>query len=402
MAPGPAGVAVSNCYYEGSDVLKPGYLLCANSDSGTAANVQSDRWHRAEKPATGKLHNFMGVVAKGRSSFPAEPNGRDIYLPGSVCEVFTDQVCTIDSTLLTVQPGSYLAGGVGQGMVIGKALQTVDRSTVNGLVLCKLFGINPLNDLGGSDIIPARARTTVQLPTKAIWENFDLNTLRANRNLGSFLECDFTGPKDMPTDEMSFTDTSSTITSISNAAVGELLLFTTADNEAAEVQWLCPITLSGGNPWAFGARLKAELVTTEKASFEIGLSNRQALAGDLQADGGAAPTASTDYILWNSDAAATTALDLRYLLSGQTAQEHDAAVHTIVANTYFTVEMYYNGTTIAQYVNGVVVADPITATDIAAATFPAAQVACPTIGLKGAHTDDFDLTLDWIMAAQYA
>jgi len=287
-------------------------------------------------------------------------------------------------------------------MVIGKALQTVDRSTVNGLVLCKLFGINPLNDQGGSDIIAARGRTTVQLPTKAIWENFDLNTLRANRNLGSFLENDFTSPKDMPTDEMSFTDASSTITAISNDQIGELLLFATADNEAAEVQWLCPITLSGGNPWAFGARLKAELVTTEKASFEIGLSNRQALVGNLQADAGAAPTTSTDYILWNSDAAATTALDLRYLMSAQTAQEHDAALHTIVANAYFTVEMYYDGATIAQYLNGVVVADPITAADIVAATFPAAQVACPTIGLKAAHTDDFDLTLDWIMAAQYA
>jgi len=147
MAPGPAGVAVSNCYYEGSDVLKPGYLLCANSDSGTAANLQADRWHRAEKPATGKLHNFMGVVAKGRSSFPPEPNGRDIYLPGSVCEVFTDQACTIDSTLLTVKAGSYAAGGTGDGMIIGRALQTVDRSTVNGLVLCKLYGINPLNDI---------------------------------------------------------------------------------------------------------------------------------------------------------------------------------------------------------------------------------------------------------------
>ena len=67
MSPGPAGVAVSNCYYEGSDALKAGYLVCANSDyyasGGSVADLQADRWHRAEKPATGKLHNFMGVIA---------------------------------------------------------------------------------------------------------------------------------------------------------------------------------------------------------------------------------------------------------------------------------------------------------------------------------------------------
>ena len=401
MSPGPAGVALSNCYYEGSDALKAGYLVCANSDSGTAAAVQADRWHRAEKPASGKLDNFMGVIApKGISSFEAVPNGRDIYLPGSVCQVYTDQACTIDTTLLTVQPGSYLAGGVGQGKVIGKALQTVDRSTTNGLVLCKLFGINPLNDLGGSDIIAARSRTTVQLPTAAIWENFDLNTLRANPNLGSFLENDFTSSNDMPTGEMSFTDTDATITAVSNTAIGELLLFSSVDNEAAEVQWLCPITLSGGNPWAFGVRIKCENITTDVAAWMVGLANRQALVGNMEVDNGALPTTGTDYLIWNTDSVATSALDLDYLLSGQSHVEHDTP-HTLVADTYVTLEMYYNGTTIAQYVNGVVVADPIIATDIADGDFPAAQVACPTIALKGLNAADYDLTLDWIMAAQY-
>jgi len=250
----------------------------------------------------------------------------------------------------------------------------------------------------------ARGRTAAMLPTAAVINNFDIGLLLSQPMAGSLLMTDFNTPSQFP--HQTFKDTSSTILQgtsqvTSYNGLGELAFLTAADNEAAEAQWMCPIIVTGSTPWAFGVRMKVSSVTTEKGSFEIGLSNAQTLVGNLQADGGAVPTTSTDYLIFNTDAAATTALDIDYLLSGATHTEHKAAFHTMVADTYLTAELYYNGTTIATYLNGVATADTIAATDIVDGNFPAAQVCVPTIGVKGAHTDAYTVTLDWLYAVQH-
>ncbi len=100
------------------------------------------------------------------------------------------------------------------------------------------------------------------------------------------------------------------------------------------------------------------------------------------------PTTGTSYLVYNTDAAATAALDLDYLLSGQTHVEHSAAIKTMVAATYFTVGLYYDGTDIQTYTDGVSDADPILGTgDMDDGNFPTGTILVPTIGLKGAHTD---------------
>jgi|GEM_PF-4353954 len=392
MVPGPGAAIPTVVWYEGSDLLSPGYALCANTDYGTATTADSARTVRAEKPASGNLANFIGVVADTGRTYQG-PCEVPVYTPGSTCYGYTDLTATVvSSTLLTVQADSYYLGGVGEGLVVGVALQTVAAA---GKVLMGVYGVHPDNNF---DTLLSRSRTTVQLPTKAIWEKFDIATLRSNPQLGSLLVNDFTNQGDYPANK--FNDTSS-IQYLGTAAAGSWAMTTTDDNSACEIQWPVPILTTGGAPWALEVRLKCENVTTEKASWSVGLHEPILLAGDLQADAGATPTAA-NFLVFNTDAAATTALDTLYLLTGQSQNEHAAAIHTLVADTFFTVGLYYNGTTIQQYVNGVAAGTSISASDIAAVDFPAAKILVPSIGLKGAHGDAYTLTVDWIVAAQYA
>jgi len=74
-----------------------------------------------------------------------------------------------------------------------------------------------------------------------------------------------------------------------------------------------------------------------------------------------------------------------------------------VADTYFTVGLYYNGTTIQGYLNGVATGTAISADDIAAADFPSADILVPTLCMKeGTGAADVTVTLDWIRVAQLA
>ncbi len=140
MLPGPDTITEKKVWYEGSDTIYPGYLVCYNRDYGTAATSEPSRGTRVEKPSAANLHNFAGVVRMGRPTGYTGPCEVPIVVPdanGVVCNIFAAEACTLGTTLLTVQPGSYVAGGIGEGIVIAKAAQTVDRSSTNGLVLAE-------------------------------------------------------------------------------------------------------------------------------------------------------------------------------------------------------------------------------------------------------------------------
>lgn len=135
-------------YYTGSDTLKAGYLVCYDRDYGTAANVDLARASYVEKPSATNLKWFAGVVSS-KSDGKTGPCDIEIVEPtGAMAKVFTDQNCTLGTTLLTLQAGSYYAGGVGEGPIIGIAYQTVDRSSTAGPVEAQLFG-------GGVDALAA-------------------------------------------------------------------------------------------------------------------------------------------------------------------------------------------------------------------------------------------------------
>jgi len=134
-------VETKRVYYEGSDTLQEGYALCYNFNYGTASAADTARLMRVEKPATANLEYFAGVVHPD-SAGKTGPCYVTIIVPsvqGEAANVHTDQNCTLGTTELAAQDGSYALGAAGAGApAVAKALQTVDRSVTNGLVFARL------------------------------------------------------------------------------------------------------------------------------------------------------------------------------------------------------------------------------------------------------------------------
>jgi hypothetical protein len=221
-----------------------------------------------------------------------------------------------------------------------------------------------------------------------------------NKAGASFLDIDFT--KGEIADDIDQADATAAVFNLpGTAGVGEVVLFQSVDNEEAAVQWNCPITVSGGNPWAFEIRLKQENVTDNRATCYAGLYARAAeLSGDVIADNGAALTAADTlgFVRLEADG---DIMDFIYGDSGAFV-DHDADYVTVGANTYLTLGMHYNGTTIQGYINGVADGTAISTTDIDDGDFPKATVLVPTLANKGDNAADFDYSIDWIRVAQDA
>ena len=98
------------------------------------------RFLEVEKPASGNLNHFAGVVALTDDG-ATDGDIIEILIPveGAVVPVYTDLSVTNGSTILAVKSASYKAtnpvygGSTTPSRVIGIALETKDRSTVNGL-----------------------------------------------------------------------------------------------------------------------------------------------------------------------------------------------------------------------------------------------------------------------------
>jgi hypothetical protein len=141
-------VSVRRAYYVGSDTLQEGYFLCYNRDStstgSSAGAADLARAYEVEKPAAGNLKHFAGVVGRedaGKAGpcwitlIEPQPN------PGRLVMVHTDRNCTLGSTRLAVQAGSYAAGAEGaEAVAVATAMQTANRSGTPGTVLAQLEG----------------------------------------------------------------------------------------------------------------------------------------------------------------------------------------------------------------------------------------------------------------------
>ena len=118
--------------FTGTDTLKEGYPLCYNRDSNTGVTVTSqetDKIYRdtqVEKPASGNLDNFAGVVAPefdGRTG-PCEVE----LIEAGVCRVWTGAATTINSTDIGIGATYVCIAATNAVPAIAKALVT-DAST---------------------------------------------------------------------------------------------------------------------------------------------------------------------------------------------------------------------------------------------------------------------------------
>jgi len=270
------------------------------------------------------------------------------------------------------------------------------------------YAIVACETVASNAVFSARSRAVTALPTAAITSKFDIEGMLKNPMAGSLLFADFARGGDLP--DVTFVDATyaasaagKTLTEglyIGTDASGALVLMATTDNQGAECQWACPITVSGSGAWAFGVRIKQSVLTDSKAGVFAGLMVPQALAGDLIADGATLQAeGSLGFQLKEADG---DSIDLVYDKTGQTQNEHDGGYAVPVADTYNVLELYCDGDTIQGYLDGVLTGTAILAADIAAADFPAATVMVPTLAMKNGHADTFISTTDWIYAIQAA
>ncbi len=389
--------------YTGTDTLKLGSNLCYNADAirsaeetfgkitgaalsaKTAADVYNSRAWEVEKPAVGNLKDYAGVLVEEYAGVTG-PTGVEIYVPkarGQKVEVLSDVANVIGVTVLTLQAGSYAAGGNGEGPSIGVAVQTVDRSDTEGSVQANLIGLDHENQIGS--VMDVNSRSTVELPTAAIWDNFDKSNL--------LLDIDFKQSTDLP--NTTFLDTSSLL-AYGASVLGEYTQFATADNEAAEGQYNVPIKVSGAGKWAFECRVKVSEVSAAQNNA-LGLMKYAVLAGDQIDDNGA--LADIGFIGFQKKEGDPNVYDLVYDINGQAQNEHDEDYVTITA-AYVTLGLYFNGTTIQGYLNGVATGTAISASDIAAADFPTGEVFLPTLLVKNGNAADYTVTYDWLRVSQ--
>lgn len=148
-------------YYTGSDALYEGYALCYNFDAAevspenlsisltqdaAASDACPARVIQVEKPSYANAMHFAGVVTE-RSNGVKGPGWVEIYMPGSVCNIYAaanvdhaDSNDVATGQILTFSTGQYYfkyAGLPGEGSAI--VLQDVDRSSTSGLVMAKLM-----------------------------------------------------------------------------------------------------------------------------------------------------------------------------------------------------------------------------------------------------------------------
>ncbi|MFA5500917.1 MAG: hypothetical protein WC404_07560 [Candidatus Omnitrophota bacterium] len=167
-------------YYEGSSTIYEGMPLCYNQDTTdnitgwsksssavgttTAEGYQNEgKYLRVEDPASGNLLWLAGYVVGGGWVGKAEATWLEIYVPnGAIIPVRTNKNCTIGDELGLASGTAYLAAPTGDGdpLPCAVAMETVDRSGTNGLVLAKVFPTGqPVSALGGY-FAPTRGAAT--------------------------------------------------------------------------------------------------------------------------------------------------------------------------------------------------------------------------------------------------
>ncbi len=357
--------------YEGTDTLRGGQCLCYNADYGTATASDGSRAYKAEKPAAANVDNFAGVVTE-KYDGKTGPCAVEIYVPtarGQKVGIWTDASVTLDTTNLFLQVGSYAAGASG-AVRIGKAMQTVDRSSTAGT--CQ----------GRLDFVAAQGADDQEVAasaafTDAIWRNFPLTALRSGQLKGTFVEYEpGTNPAPAPTfAEFDSAAAGITLTKGVTVATSEQLqlVLDSTENDGIAMQVPGKIDLDG-KPWAIEVVLDLVSVADTHQNALVSLSEALTLTAvvPITATG---TLSDHNHLGFQQAEGDGNAVDVVYKADGESAVTHQAGVKVPTANVNFTVAFHYNGTTIQPYVDGVA-KTVISAADIADLTdvFPTGDV----------------------------
>jgi hypothetical protein len=395
--------------YTGTDALEVGYLLCYDRDYGTAANADVNRAWRVEKSTATNINWFAGVVTQRKSAGQTASGSTLVEIEepaGQMVQMYTTENCTIETTLLSVVVGSYYAGGIGEGVVIGRAYQTVNRSSTNGLVQAQLFG-EDRRALTLTNTAAGRG------PSPVIWDTCPEQLILRDPTLGFVYWNDFLGDYVLANNQTvthldhgvcgcTAATSGSTIGMLADEPNGVCVLSSTTDNEDAIISALGGLNTAGqvlfNRALWFEARIKSVNTTDSRYNLFCGFAE-EGLVATTTLIANTDAMVDKDYVgfqrvfadgdkldtVWNTESGATSPV----------TEGADAV--TTVADTFNKVGIYCDGTTCYFYGDGVVLSDSIT---VATADFPDDQEMAFYFGLMLGHGDDATASIDWVKVAQ--
>ncbi len=190
-----------------------------------------------------------------------------------------------------------------------------------------------------------------------------------------------------------------------------------AANDEAVLKWggtlSAPFKLAA-KELAFECRISVSAITAAKWSWAVGLGAADMITTDLLFVDTTGALANKAFLGFNHLLAEGAAVDAAYKAVGQTYQNGATktkldSLHTAVASAYVKLGFRYspNPQKIEWYVNGSVPGGNtaparLTATEIAAATFPGSTFLAPIIGTKDIAGDAaMTINIDWWACAQY-
>ncbi len=387
-------------YFTGTDTLKAGYALCydradiaALGGDAVAIPLTTSSWGRhtfVVKPASGNLHNFAGIVSQQPDKTGPtwvkiiEPEG----MPRSM-QLFTDQNCTANTTFLTIVAGSFVIGGIGDGIIIAKALQTKDRSSTSGLVQGLVRFIDPFSKIYG-DAVPS---STNNVPSAIIWESCPWKEFVDNPTLGYAYFNDYLeAVQTVDNDAFAITTTTSGVLTNTTGA-GGILLVDSGGNATADDGMEAQLLVS---PWLpatdkelwFEARIA--LSANDPDQYFIGLA---AIDTTLMAAG-----VIDDVVdkIGFFNHAASTADRLSFITADGATEAIDTDEATTVDDTYINLGFKATPTLVTPYINGVAGTAHSTAASIPDGTALALSYVAKVEGAD----EDAEMSVDWVRIAQ--
>jgi hypothetical protein len=378
-----------------ADTIKPGYVFCFDRANGTAATAEDARGGTVIKPTAASQNWFAGVVVDPGPCARGAAGDMSIAQPGynSLAQVWTDQSCAVGVTRLTVQAGSYAAGGDCEGPVIAMARQTVDRSTTNGVVLAELYDPPKNIPFGATHTAAGRGFSPL------IWGPYEDTIQRimlGDITLGAVVQEDFIGglgnvgtTGDYAGKWLATIPTSGTVTYGTTGDGTIILTAGGADDQGPQIQLQQPFcTPAASKTILFECRAKVSAITQEQLFFGLATVDTAIFASGI--------IDTTNAIGFLSQTGVTAATKLDLWSEKATVAEDSASVATMASDTYFKVGFVVSGvTSLTGYVDGAAVSN---GEDIVIAThLPVAAMAPAFVCMY--ENAAITCTIDWVRVA---
>lgn len=388
-------------YYEGTNTIYQGMPLCYNHDTttnwfgGTVSNGEITastttaegsqnvgKYIRVEEPSLNNQRFFAGVVAPGGWVGTSGPAILDVYVPnGAIVPVRTDLSVVInEKAYLEPSTNDIVNTAVAGGPCVGFFMETIDRSSTNGLALVKLM------DVECSQI--ADASTLGVGISPLLWGDApDLETAK-DPGIGINYFNDFMDEVDVTTGDgwtLTQVDTKGSIT-VEAVAAGGVLQATSAtgdsadDGISAQLKNCAVLPAAGVNIW-FEARAKVSDATQQ---WFLGL-----MAVDTTPIASGVIDDASDKVGFFHHAGSTDN-KVSSITARTSADDATADVASVVDDTWMTLGIRITGlTSVEFYVNGALVETGSTAANI-----PNAGM-CLTLASYYESADNI-LSVDWV------